>query len=51
MLTSLDGQLTGLHAECDFVIKYFKMRLQASQEEIDSIEEAKAILSGADFGC
>jgi hypothetical protein len=50
MLSSLDGQLTGLHAECDYVIKYFKLRQQARQEEMDSIEEAKAILSGADFG-
>merc|ERR550514_2709344 len=40
MLTSLDGQLTGLHAECDYVIKYFKLRRQARQEEMDSIEEA-----------
>jgi hypothetical protein len=50
MLDSLDGQLTALHAECDYVIKYFKMRQNARQEEMDSIEEAKAILSGANFG-
>ena len=50
MLTSLDGQLVGLHAECDYVIKYFKLRQGARAEEMDSIEEAKAILSGADFG-
>merc|ERR1719265_2132032 len=50
MLDSLDGQLTALHAECDYVIKYFKLRQNARQEEMDSIEEAKAILSGANFG-
>jgi len=50
MLESLDGTLTGLHAECDYVLKYFKLRQQARQEEMDSIEEAKAILSGANFG-
>jgi chromosome segregation ATPase len=50
MLESLDGTLTGLHAECDYVMKYFKLRQQARQEEMDSIEEAKAILSGAKFG-
>merc|ERR1719162_1012911 len=50
MLESLDGTLTGLHAECDYVLKYFKLRQQARQEEMDSIEEAKAILSGAKFG-
>lgn len=47
MLESLKSTLTGLHAECDYVIKYFKLRQQARQEEMDSIEEAKAILSGA----
>jgi len=50
MLDSLDGQLTALHAECDYVVKYFKLRQNARQEEMDSIEEAKAILSGANFG-
>jgi len=50
MLDSLDGQLTALHAECDYVIKYFKLRQGARQEEMDSIEEAVAILSGANFG-
>jgi len=50
MLDSLDGTLTGLHSECDYVLKYFKLRQQARQEEMDSIEEAKAILSGAKFG-
>jgi len=50
MLESLDGTLTGLHAECDYVMKYFKLRQQARQEEMDSINEAMAILSGAKFG-
>ena len=39
MLDSLDGQLTALHAECDYVVKYFKLRQNARQEEMDSIEE------------
>lgn len=50
MLESLLGQETALHAECDYVIKYFKLRQGARAEEMDSIEEAMAILSGADFG-
>jgi len=50
MLNSLEGTLTGLHAECDYVLKYFKLRQQARQEEMDSINEAVAILSGAKFG-
>merc|ERR550532_2242149 len=44
-LDDLGGLLKGFHADCDYVIKYFKLRQRARQEEIDSIEEAKAILS------
>jgi len=39
--------LNNLHAECDYVIKYFKVRQAARTEEMESIKEAKAILSGA----
>jgi len=49
-LENLNGLLTGFHAECDYVIKYFKIRQQMRQEEMDSLNEAKAILSGAKFG-
>lgn len=48
-LENLDGILSGWHAECDFVRKYFDVRQNARAEEMDSIEDAKAILSGADF--
>jgi hypothetical protein len=46
-LEKLDGLLMGLHADCDYIIKYFDIRQQARQEEMDSIDEAYAILSGA----
>lgn len=49
-LEDLNSLLAGFHADCDYIIKYFKIRQQFRQEEIDSIQEAKAILSGADFG-
>jgi len=39
-----------LHADCDYVLKNFNIRQQARQEEIEAIQEAQAILSGADFG-
>lgn len=39
-----------LHLECDYLNKNFDIRQQARQEEIEAIQEAKAILSGADFG-
>lgn len=42
--------LSAFHTDCDWIIKYFDLRQEARQEEMDSIEEAKAILSGADFG-
>merc|ERR1719456_2087198 len=42
--------LSAHHTACDWIIKYFDLRQEARQEEMDSIEEAKAILSGADFG-
>jgi hypothetical protein len=49
-LENLNTLLTAHHSDCDFVMKYFKLRQEARQQEMDSIEEAKAILSGADFG-
>jgi len=48
-IEKLTGLLGGLHADCDYVIKYFDLRQKYRAEEMDSIEEAKAILSGADF--
>jgi len=48
-LAKLDDLLKGLHLDCDYVIKYFDVRQTARAEEMDSINEAKAILSGADF--
>lgn len=50
VLEDLHGINGGLHANCDYVIKNFDLRQQARQEETEAIQEAKAILSGADFG-
>merc|ERR1719183_3043038 len=36
-----------LHEDCDYVLKNFDTRQQARAAEIESIKEAKAILSGA----
>eukprot|EP00928_Gymnodinium_smaydae_P011260 TRINITY_DN14179_c0_g1_i1.p1 TRINITY_DN14179_c0_g1~~TRINITY_DN14179_c0_g1_i1.p1 ORF type:complete len:740 (-),score=236.85 TRINITY_DN14179_c0_g1_i1:83-2302(-) len=38
------------HASCDWVMQYFDVRQQARQEEMQAIEDAKSILSGANFG-
>jgi len=48
-LDKLAELLNGIHNQCDYVIKYFDIRQKSRQEEMDSIEEAKAILSGANF--
>jgi len=50
ILEDLHGVNAGLHANCDYVVKNFDLRQQARQEETEAIQEAKAILSGADFG-
>merc|ERR1719440_1945221 len=48
-LAKLNELLTGIHAECDYVLKYFDIRQRARADEMSAIEEAKAILSGAKF--
>ena len=47
-LGKLSDLLKAHHVNCDYVIKYFDLRQQARKEEMDSIKDAKAILSGAD---
>lgn len=53
-LTSAVGELedlsayeADLHGECDFILKNFDIRQTARLQEIEAIQEAKAILSGA----
>jgi len=38
-----------LHAECDWLLKYFNTRNEARAGEIDALGKAKAVLSGADY--
>jgi len=38
-----------LHSECDWLIQYFSVRKEARIGEIDSLKNAKAVLSGADY--
>jgi len=38
-----------LHTECDWLLQYFDARKEARSGEIDSLTNAKAILSGADY--
>jgi len=41
--------LSSLHAECDWLLKYFETRKEARTSEIQSLADAKAVLSGADY--
>ena len=36
-----------LHTSCDYVLKNFEVRQEARSQEMDSLGQAKAILSGA----
>merc|ERR1740121_123331 len=49
-LGRLSDLLKAHHLDCDFLIKYYDLRQKFRGEELDSIADAKAILSGADFG-
>merc|ERR1719346_62267 len=41
--------IASLHAECDWLIQYHAVRKEARAGEIESLTQAKAVLSGADF--
>merc|ERR1719343_733844 len=41
--------ISELHAECDWLMKYFDVRAEARSSEIDALGNAKAVLSGADY--
>merc|ERR1719326_237509 len=41
--------IQSLHAECDWLLQYFEVRKEARAGEIDSLKNAKAVLSGTDF--
>jgi hypothetical protein len=45
---SLEQYKADLHQQCDFVLKNFNIRQQARLQEIEAIQSAKAVLSGAD---
>merc|ERR1740121_391694 len=41
--------IQSLHSECDWLLQYFETRKEARAGEIDSLVNAKAVLSGADY--
>jgi chromosome segregation ATPase len=48
-LMATEEYIGSLHAECDWLLKFFDMRKEARSGEMDSLTKAKAVLSGADF--
>jgi len=44
-----DKVIMNLHAECDWLLKFFDIRKEARAGEVDSLKKASAILSGADY--
>jgi len=48
-LMAVGQYISNLHAECDWLVKYFDMRKEARDGEIEALDKAKSILSGADY--
>merc|ERR1719469_1313158 len=48
-LMGTEKYIASLHAECDWLVKYFEVRKEARADEIESLGKAKAVLNGADY--
>lgn len=48
-LAATNKYIASLHAECDWLTKYFDVRKQARADEVDALSNAKAVLNGADY--
>jgi hypothetical protein len=48
-LMATEQYIASLHSECDWLLQYFDARKAARSSEMDSLTNAKAVLSGADF--
>eukprot|EP00397_Hematodinium_sp_SG-2012_P018460 GEMP01018913.1.p1 GENE.GEMP01018913.1~~GEMP01018913.1.p1 ORF type:complete len:653 (-),score=219.28 GEMP01018913.1:660-2618(-) len=49
-LDELANAEADFHKSCDFVLKNFEVRQEAREQEVQSLRQAKDILSGANFG-
>jgi len=45
-LEALSGGAAALHQSCDFLMKNFDIRMQGYDQEVEALQQAKAILSG-----
>jgi len=48
-LMATEKYIASLHSECDWLLKYFSVRAEAREGEIESLKKAKDVLSGADY--
>jgi len=48
-LMAMSKYIASLHGECDWLVQYHEVRKEARVGEIDSLNKAKAVLSGADY--
>merc|ERR1719327_722753 len=48
-LMATESYISSLHGECDWLLQYFDVRKEARASEVDALNNAKAVLSGADF--
>merc|ERR550537_1281664 len=48
-LMATEQYISSLHAECDWLLSNFDLRKNARAGEVESLQTAKAVLSGADF--
>ena len=48
-LMETDKYLAGVHADYDWLLKYYDMRVEARTGEIDAMGKAKDVLNGADY--
>jgi len=48
-LKSVNEYIASVHSECDWLVKNYAVRQEARTDEVDSLDKAKAVLSGADY--
>mmetsp|Transcript_80132 Transcript_80132/g.151343 ORF Transcript_80132/g.151343 Transcript_80132/m.151343 type:complete len:729 (+) Transcript_80132:96-2282(+) len=48
-LMATEKYIADMHAECDWLLKYFDTRAEARAGEVESLKKAKDVLSGADY--
>jgi predicted nucleic acid-binding Zn-ribbon protein len=48
-LQTTEQYISSLHADCDWLLQFFDVRVEARASEVESLKQCKAVLSGADY--